>query len=576
MQRALGTSEPPGAPVIKLEASQNKVTATANALKKETPQLDKPQKKDIPATAESKIKATSAPGSPQVKSTPPKQETTPKTVKGPQSQKVVSPASGQDGQKTGQKPPDMKSNTTTTTQEESKGFFRFGGPKPQPDSAKPAELLGGKMFGFGSSVLSSASTLLKSAVQDEEHPHTTDTTKTPQPKSFPMLQTKPEKASTDHPKDETALSAVPKAVQSTCPLCKVELKEPSHYNNCTECKKNVCNQCGFNPMPNMVEVRKKNLSIFFYTKLTAWRNNKSNLFSFAFLQVKEWLCLSCQMQRALQTTNSANKMFASTVHPKITHPNQMENQNKELSKSDAPLKTDTLVAKQGSPQKPKPTALTLTTNVTKGSKGDTQSRPTPVDIVGASSSQKLDEEASQTKSKELKASQDTQQDSGKLFGLSSSKTGPDSAKSTESVAGKMFGFGSSIFSSASTLISSAVQEESRTTPPSSRKMSAPAQVSPKLATKTPLVSPARHPKTEKVEQIKKPEEPHLSIEENAPSQPPPMATVTQKEGRSCCPLCKAELNIGSKDPANYNTCTECKTTVCNQCGFNPMPIGKVS
>lgn len=268
MHRALGASEPPGAPVVKLETSQ---TAPANALKKETPQLDKPQKKDIPVTAESKIKEISAPGSPQIKSTPPKQETTPKIVKGPQSQKVVSPAPGQDGQKTGQKPPDqttqvghMKSNTTTTTQEESKGFFRFGGPKPQPDSAKPAELLGGKMFGFGSSVLSSASTLLKSAVQDEEHPHTTDDPETPQPKSFPMLQTKPEKASTDHPKDETALSAVPKAVQSTCPLCKVELKEPSNYNNCTECKKNVCNQCGFNPMPNMVEVRKKSVHIFLH------------------------------------------------------------------------------------------------------------------------------------------------------------------------------------------------------------------------------------------------------------------------------------------------------------------------
>ncbi|KAK2842186.1 hypothetical protein Q5P01_012386 [Channa striata] len=29
--------------------------------------------------------------------------------------------------------------------------------------------------------------------------------------------------------------------------------------------------------------------------------------------------------------------------------------------------------------------------------------------------------------------------------------------------------------------------------------------------------------------------------------------------------------MGSKDPPNYNTCTECKTTVCHLCGFNPMP-----
>uniref|UniRef100_A0A8B9RTU4 Zinc finger piccolo-type domain-containing protein n=1 Tax=Accipiter nisus TaxID=211598 RepID=A0A8B9RTU4_9AVES len=38
-----------------------------------------------------------------------------------------------------------------------------------------------------------------------------------------------------------------------------------------------------------------------------------------------------------------------------------------------------------------------------------------------------------------------------------------------------------------------------------------------------------------------------------------------------CPLCKTGLNIGSKDPPNFNTCTECKKVVCNLCGFNPMP-----
>lgn len=35
-----------------------------------------------------------------------------------------------------------------------------------------------------------------------------------------------------------------------------------------------------------------------------------------------------------------------------------------------------------------------------------------------------------------------------------------------------------------------------------------------------------------------------------------------------CPLCKVTLR---KDPPNYDTCTECKTTVCNLCGFSPMP-----
>ncbi|XP_068453516.1 protein bassoon isoform X5 [Clinocottus analis] len=38
-----------------------------------------------------------------------------------------------------------------------------------------------------------------------------------------------------------------------------------------------------------------------------------------------------------------------------------------------------------------------------------------------------------------------------------------------------------------------------------------------------------------------------------------------------CPLCKTELNIGSADPPNYNTCTQCHSQVCNLCGFNPTP-----
>ncbi|TNN71448.1 Protein bassoon [Liparis tanakae] len=38
-----------------------------------------------------------------------------------------------------------------------------------------------------------------------------------------------------------------------------------------------------------------------------------------------------------------------------------------------------------------------------------------------------------------------------------------------------------------------------------------------------------------------------------------------------CPLCKTELNIGSSNPPNYNTCTQCQGKVCNLCGFNPTP-----
>lgn len=248
----------------------------------------------------------------------------------------------------------------------------------------------------------------------------------------------------------------------------------------------------------------------------------------------------------------------------------MESINKESLKSEAVGKTETPLAlvqnkssPKGSPQK-----------VVKKPESDSQGSSTSL----GSNPQKPVDQSSQPKAKEMKDSQSPQHESRNISGLSSPQRRSASAKTTESVTGKMFGFGSSIFSSASTLISSAVQEESRTTPPSSRKMSAPPQVSPKLSAMPKMSSPLVPPKmpteskTQKTELIKKPD---LSKQETAPSQTPTMAVKTQNSD-TCCPLCKVELNIGSKDPANYNTCTECKTIVCSQCGFNPMPIGKVS
>ncbi len=40
--------------------------------------------------------------------------------------------------------------------------------------------------------------------------------------------------------------------------------------------------------------------------------------------------------------------------------------------------------------------------------------------------------------------------------------------------------------------------------------------------------------------------------------------------KSLCPVCKnTELNLKSKDLPNHNTCTQCKSVVCNMCGFSP-------
>lgn len=53
----------------------------------------------------------------------------------------------------------------------------------------------------------------------------------------------------------------------TCPLCKtafnVGATEPPNYRSCTQCHTEVCNLCGFNPTPHLVEVRSLLLSHYF-------------------------------------------------------------------------------------------------------------------------------------------------------------------------------------------------------------------------------------------------------------------------------------------------------------------------
>lgn len=276
MQRALGASEPPGTPVIKRQASP-KVTETANVTTNESSQSDKLQKKDSQTTGQ-KVKETSASASPQKKALTAEQSTKPEVVKTSESPKKVSPASAQLRDPGPQKPLDQsglkQGHPATATQDEPKGLIGFGGSKPPPDSGKPAESLGGKVFGFGSSIFSSASTLINSTTQEDSRAPTpvspkmaaTKDARSPatqrkeqekkvqqaqQPKISQLQQAKVE---TSTSKGAAGSSAVPKATQSACPLCKANLntgsKEPPNYKTCTECKQTVCSQCGFNPMPN--------------------------------------------------------------------------------------------------------------------------------------------------------------------------------------------------------------------------------------------------------------------------------------------------------------------------------------
>jgi len=172
--------------------------------------------------------------------------------------------------------------------------------------------------------------------------------------------------------------------------------------------------------------------------------------------------------------------------------------------------------------------------------------------------------------------------------------------SVAAVSGKVLGFGSSFLNSASNLISSAVQDESSTMPPTSRKASTASETSAKTTTpptsrkasvvsqasvKTPPTPPSSRkgsvtsqkvpPTDTKAPITDKPKEDKTDEKQVQLASAVPEASVVAvaapKAENNACPLCKVYLNVGSKDTPNYNTCTECKNTVCNLCGFNPTP-----
>ncbi|XP_053320473.1 protein piccolo [Spea bombifrons] len=197
------------------------------------------------------------------------------------------------------------------------------------------------------------------------------------------------------------------------------------------------------------------------------------------------------------------------------------------------------------------------------------------------------------------------------------------------VTGKLFGFGASIFSQASSFISTATQPSNQMQntqgstakqPPSQQaaeppttakdamhdKQLHPPQKSselPKTAKEAPLPKqphpaqktselpkqPVHAPQSSKPQVVKKEAEP-LPVEKTEDSKDSLIAKEaehkmeTKKETttglpkmekipnlKKLCPLCETELNIGSKDLPNFNTCTQCTNVVCNMCGFNPTP-----
>ena len=270
--------------------------------------------------------------------------------------------------------------------------------------------------------------------------------------------------------------------------------------------------------------------------------------------MKEWLCLNCQMQRALGVSEPPGLPM---IKPKPSSV-QMSNQpaSSPMDQKAVPIATEDRTPKHPS-QKQEP--VTLSTGKEKD--------PPPQDLSKSQISPSVPQQSKPQPPQNVTSStkvappttQNVKQESGGFFGFGGPKPEPASTKPAESVTGKMFGFGSSIFNSASTLI---------TTPPVSPKMSATRD------TKPPAVQKAEQEKKPvQPQQAKAPPSPSVQAKvDKAPSEPSKAAAP--KAGQSTCPLCKVGLNMGSKDPPNYNTCTDCKNTVCNQCGFNPMPHTK--
>ncbi|XP_028811349.1 protein piccolo isoform X4 [Denticeps clupeoides] len=413
----------------------------------------------------------------------------------------------------------------------------------------------------------------------------------------------------------------PAKAGALCPLCKAtELNtqakdQAPNYSTCTQCKQQVCSLCGFSP-PDSAG--------------------------------KEWLCLNCQMQRAMAGAElpgppamkpQASKTGSAPPSPQRKEPPTSGPPHKSESRKPPMLTKQSSIVdsgKAGTPpvtpklKSPGPLSPGPPQSLPGSQPGSQPSSPGPK--TGPGGSPKVDPKtgrpiqqgptgspgASPAKAapppkqdtgffgsfglggltdaaKPAAPSQAAESVTGKLFGgFGSSKPQPsesvtgklfsgfgglsESAKppatasqAAEAVSGKMFGFGSSILSSATSLISSNADEEEKGdsppgSPPDSPIEADSAPGSPPDSDSAPDTPPAtsKEPPTPKVPPV----EPEKAGE--------PLKPAPGPEVPSSCPLCKTPLNATSGEPPNYSTCTECKKTVCNLCGFNPTPhLGEI-
>ncbi|MEQ2179707.1 hypothetical protein GOODEAATRI_027955 [Goodea atripinnis] len=131
---------------------------------------------------------------------------------------------------------------------------------------------------------------------------------------------------------------------------------------------------------------------------------------------------------------------------------------------------------------------------------------------------------------------------------------------------KLFGFGASLLNQASTLINVDPLPTASTQPSPAR---APTEKQQQTGLQKQQMPP-QQPLTQHQKEQQTPAPQQKVLQKQEPVSAPVIAPEPEKP-KVNCPLCKTELNIGSSDQPNYNTCTQCQSQVCNLCGFNPTP-----
>ncbi|XP_077073714.1 protein bassoon isoform X4 [Siphateles boraxobius] len=405
-----------------------------------------------------------------------------------------------------------------------------------------------------------------------------------------------------------------------CPVCNTteltNIDGSPNFNKCTQCHTTACNQCGFNPNPHLIGV-------------------------------KEWLCLNCQMQRALginMTTprSKSQQQIHSPSHQPKTDPipktqppaqptPQLQSQTQTQTKIQPQTQAISGVQRQIGPTGPNQTGLhsgpqagLQTQKEQPYSGSQSGSKDTQRQVLGPKSPEKVAQAVriphpgavplpglakAQSQSDLGRGSpvrHGGQPDKTRSAG-SSPAHHPPSHEPPQDGLTKLFGFGASLLNQASTLISvdplpgssqqpSPVRNstaqgtrvifsdatigasaKSTARPPGTAKTGPGGVMFPKgpgaPLQKQPLQqqSPVHQQKGPKQQQSPSHHQttPQQLLLKQPPTQPPTQPVIQKPD--VTCPLCKTAFNVGTTEPPNYRSCTQCHTEVCNLCGFNPTP-----